>query len=92
MGILQSSMKESRERLVWKRWGRRIRQERQVAGLTQEQLAARVDVRQSTVSKWELGDLAPGDEEKMRLAEALGRPLDTLFAWPDTFPPRKVAA
>lgn len=86
-------MKESRERLVWKRWGKRVRDARTTAGLTQEQLAERVHVRQSTVSKWEMGDHAPGDEEKMRLAEALDCSLDALFAWPDFIPPRvEVAA
>ena len=51
--------------------GLRIREARQAAGLTQETLAARLDVSQPTVNRWETGDNEPGNQQIQRLAEAL---------------------
>lgn len=51
--------------------GLRIAAQRRNVYLTQKQLAERLAVRQSTVSRWETGDVVPALRHRLPLAEAL---------------------
>lgn len=65
------------------RWGEAIREARLAAGLTQEQLADRIDGEQTTISRWERGVDVPRDEMRMKVARALGVPVGELFSYPE---------
>jgi transcriptional regulator with XRE-family HTH domain len=55
------------------RWfGRRLRELREAAGLTQQALAERVGVKWETISRWERGDREPNWSNILGLAQALG--------------------
>ena len=58
-----------------------IRELRKKKGLTQEQLAAVLNVSPKTVSKWETGEYAPDLAVIPDLAEFFGVNLDTLFGY-----------
>jgi DNA-binding XRE family transcriptional regulator len=59
-------------RVTFDQFGRRIRQLRERAGLTQEQLAAKIGDRSgTTIAHWENGRRAPSLPNQYRLAEAL---------------------
>jgi transcriptional regulator with XRE-family HTH domain len=47
-------------------------------------LAEQVGVRQSTVTRWELGLAIPGDERKVAIATALGLPAEVVFPLGDS--------
>ena len=49
-------------------------------GLTQEELAGRLDVCQQAVAKWENGISTPRIEKLIELAKLLGCSIDDLFA------------
>lgn len=51
--------------------GRRLRSLRIQAGLTQQDLATRIGVNQSTVGRWEAEEAEPSHSKAMRLASAL---------------------
>ena len=55
-----------------------LRRLREAAGLTQTELAARVGVKQCSLSAWEIGTAAPSLPNMVRLAEALDTSLDEL--------------
>lgn len=55
--------------------GEKIRECRTRAGLSQEQLAERMDVTRQAVGKWESGQSAPGAEKLQRLADLFGESL-----------------
>ena len=55
-------------------FGQRLRRLRKKAGLTQEELADKIDVSVMSIRRWEAGDNAPKIEFAKRLAEALGVP------------------
>ena len=59
--------------------GRRIREVRHWAGMTQQALAAAVGVPQRKVSRWELGEYDPGPTMLARIAEAAGAPAEWLL-------------
>jgi len=59
--------------------GERIRRARTASGLTETALAARLDVDQSTVSKWERGEIQPLGLRRRELARALGVHYHALF-------------
>lgn len=52
-------------------WAENIRSARTRAGLTQAELAKRIDVRQSAVGRWETGAAGPREPHKMALAKVL---------------------
>lgn len=66
-------------------WAELIRQYRTLTGTSQNRLAIRLGVRQSTVSKWEQGSAEPGRDSRARLAVILQD------AMPDLYPPRSAA-
>jgi ribosome-binding protein aMBF1 (putative translation factor) len=53
-------------------WGERIFEERTKLGLTQGELAARIGVTQSEVSRIEWGERQVSDHDRVALAEELG--------------------
>lgn len=57
----------------------KIRELRQAAGLSQEDLAKRMRVATNTVSRWETGTYKPGIEELDALARALGTSILAFF-------------
>ncbi len=60
--------------------GKRIREARLAAGLSQEQVAERLDVSFQAVSSWETGKFVPDSDHLPALAKMLGVSLDSLFA------------
>lgn len=63
-------------------WGRAIRSRRASLGLSQQDLAARCDVTQQTISRIEMGAVLPRDALKLELARHLECSPRTLFPWP----------
>lgn len=71
---------------LYRRWGQRIRERREAAGLSQTQLGDRVGVVQAAISAWEAGEYAPQDHLRPRLAAALGAAVADIFDYPETVP------
>ena len=59
--------------------GQRVRQAREAAGLTQEQLGLAVKAAQSTVARWEGSKREPTLAELRRIATVVGVPTSTLI-------------
>lgn len=57
----------------------RIKEARLTAGITQEELAARMRVDRSTVTKWENGQSNPKVPVLLKLADILGCTVDELL-------------
>lgn len=66
-----------------KRWGNSIRLQRKVIRMSQVELAAALGVTQSTVSRWENGEIAPTVENQLAIARVLRSDARILFAFPD---------
>lgn len=64
------------------RWGKRIKERRELLHMTQWDLAHEVGTDQSTVSKWELGKFAPSRFFIPRIAKALHARVEILFEYP----------
>ncbi len=67
---------------VAQQWGRAIRAQRQLLGLTQAALAEKVGVTQGTVSRWERGDCQPEHRLIPLIASALCTVPSVLFPYP----------
>ena len=63
--------------------GEAIQSARKKAGLTQEQLAAKVYVTRQAVSRWETGESEPGIDMRKLLASVLDAPIRELLDLPD---------
>jgi putative transcriptional regulator len=63
--------------------GNRIREAREAKGLTQAELAARVGVSRKTVNTVENAVFVPSTVIALKLARALGEPVEALFSLPD---------
>lgn len=59
-------------------FGERLREARRKHGLSQEELAALLDVSRQAVSRWEMGEGYPETEKLVALAKTLGLSLDAL--------------
>ncbi len=59
--------------------GRNIQQKRKRLGLTQEELAERVNIGQQSLSRMEQGHIAPKIERLQLFADTLGCPVADLF-------------
>ena len=59
--------------------GERIQQLRKAAGLSQEQLAEKLDVSRQSVSKWELNDAVPELAKVIAISELFGVSTDELL-------------
>ena len=57
-----------------------IKQKREDAGLTQNQLSERLSIDRSTVAKWETGEAFPRADKLPQLAEILDCKIDDLFS------------
>ena len=57
----------------------KIRKYRKQAGLSQEELADRLEVSRQAVSKWEMGQSAPDPEKIVRMSELFGVSTDELL-------------
>lgn len=57
----------------------KIRQYRKQAGLSQEELADKLEVSRQAVSKWEMGQSAPDPEKIVRMSELFGVSTDELL-------------
>ncbi len=57
----------------------RLKAARALKGLTQLQLAAKVDTKEITISRFETGREQATPEMKHRIAEVLGKPVFELF-------------
>lgn len=64
------------------RLGNRLKEERARLGLTQAELAERVGVSRKTINTVENGVFVPSTTLALKLAAALGRPVEALF-WVD---------
>src|SRR6266545_6442085 len=72
----------------WEEAGRRMRQGRQGAGLTQEQTAHRLGVSHVTVSRWDRGKLRPNPGLLRRAAELYDMAYEPLARAYDYMPPQ----
>lgn len=61
-------------------WGQRIKECREALSLTQTQFAEQLGVEQTTVSRWERGNSAPGPDRQVAIAVLLGRDWAELFS------------
>lgn len=68
--------------------GARIKFLRQEAGLTQKQLAERLNMRDNTISQYEKGDRTPSVETQMNIAQLFGVSIDFLVGRTDDRSPR----
>ncbi|MFC4294251.1 helix-turn-helix transcriptional regulator [Novosphingobium tardum] len=57
-----------------------LREAREAAGLTQAELAVRIGVSRKTINTVENGVFVPSTVIALKLAAALGTPVETLFA------------
>ena len=71
--------------------GAHLAQLREAAGLTQKQLAAKLDVPLSNITFWERSDKPPRAEMLPKMAEALGVSVDTLLRIEPVKPKKTVA-
>lgn len=55
---------------------------RKIAGMTQNDLAAALNVSESTVINWEKGRTEPTVIQALQIAEAVNRPLDSIIFLP----------
>ncbi len=67
--------------------GTRIRDARKTASLSQGDLARKIDVRDGTVSRYELGDLMPSADVLLLIAQELGVSMEWLMTGVGTAPP-----
>ena len=72
-------------------YGQHLAGLREAAGLTQQQLAERLDVHQSNIAFWERWDKPPRGEVLPNLAHALGVDIDTLLGVTPPKPKRQAA-
>ena len=61
----------------------RVREAREAQGLTQAELAARVGVSRKTINTVENAVFVPSTVIALKLARALGKPVEGLFSLPD---------
>lgn len=62
--------------------GARVRARRKAFGWNQQQLATRVGVRTTAISKIENGDIVPRDYRRFALADVLKCNVQDLYPWP----------
>lgn len=72
---------------IQKAWAANIKAAREAVGFTLEQAAEALDVRHSTISRWENWRSSVPDAAKIRIAGLYGRSIADLFPWPEARPP-----
>lgn len=69
--------------------GERIRSSRKARKMTMKELGEKVKLHESTISRYENGDISSLDLEKMKeFASVLCVPVDYLACWDDDVPPK----
>ena len=63
---------------------------RKALGLTQDNIAEKMNVDRSTVSKWETGEFLPSSENLIKLAVLCNCTIDDLLAHKGTIPGKEV--
>ena len=69
--------------------GQRIREKREILGLSQEKVAEQMGVSRQAVGKWESDDARPSTENLLRLAQLLGTDVQDLATGEAALPPQK---
>lgn len=69
------------DEITAQRWGRAIRERRELLKMTQDDLAHAIKARQSTVSRWERGERVPSHHYVPRIAHALKTTPELLFVY-----------
>lgn len=64
-------------------WGSRLRELRNLVGLSQMALAAQVEIDKGYYARIERGETGVSDDVKLRLAAAFGVQVAEIFAYPD---------
>lgn len=77
--VLMESPPKTPSEALRRRQGTRIRDFRQLRGLTQNDLADAVEVTKAAVSEWENGKSSPRQHHQVRIAQALNAPWSALF-------------
>lgn len=67
---------------VAEEWGRAIKAQRQLLGMSQDTLAQLVGVTQGTVSRWERGQSQPEHRLIPKISKELGAAPGVLFRYP----------
>lgn len=62
-----------------KTFGENLKKERKIAGLTQQQLAEKLGIKQQQLSEWECGRVEPTVFNIVAIVKALGITYDELF-------------
>lgn len=80
--ILEKQLQEAAEEIAARHveLGRRIKLARDAMGLKQKELAAKVHVEPTTISRWERGVHAPDMTKLYRLAAVFNKPISELVA------------
>lgn len=63
---------------------KQIKQKREALGITQKEMADKLDVDRSTIGKWELAGSFPRPKYLPQIAELLGCSIDDLYDKPQT--------
>ncbi len=64
---------------VMKSFGENLKYERKIAGLTQQQLADKMGIKQQQLSRWERDEIEPAVSSIVAIAKALDVSYDDLF-------------
>ena len=64
---------------VMKSFGENLKYERKIAGLTQQQLADKMGIKQQQLSRWERDEIEPAVSSIVAIAKALDVSFDDLF-------------
>ncbi len=59
--------------------GHRLREARESAGLTRNDVAAQIRTNTTSIYNWEIGNFIPRADTLWRLARVVGKPLDYFF-------------
>lgn len=62
-----------------KSFGENLKYERKIAGLTQQQLADKMGIKQQQLSRWERDEIEPAVSSIVAIAKALDVSFDDLF-------------
>lgn len=72
---------------IQRSWAANVKATREAIGLTLTDVAEVLEIRHSTISRWENWRSTIPDSEKVRLAGLYGKRIEDLFPWPAIRPP-----
>lgn len=73
-----------------KQFGVRLKAIREAAGVSQAELARRIESNKQTVSSWETGHRTPNFVDVVRIAAVLGKNVEDFAVIPDVMPDTKM--